>query len=262
MVDATMHDYVNNEVSIPDSASKLKNGVSCFSTYEQGSSSGTHQKHTCSDYAIPYTAADSFICMSCYTFFPESIEQVAELSSLVTRYQTTRQFSGSTANKSGANRKSMLQKTQTVHKRTKRPTGTKNPDGIGALKFINDEPDILPSKPHCSYCEAKKFHSETPNFCCSEGEVVLQQNKLPDILIELYTGRSDEAASFRTYVRTYNNMFGFTSFGVHYDKSLCKRTNGIYTFKVQGQTYHFIKDLIPSGGSGLYLQLYFHDTEC
>ncbi|XP_071909310.1 uncharacterized protein [Coffea arabica] len=243
--------------------SKLKNSVSHFSTYEQGSSSGTNHKHVCSHHTTPYTSANSFVCMSCYNFSPESIEQVPELSSLVTRYQATRQLLGSTANKNGglANTKSVLEKTQTVNKTTKRPKGRTNPDGIGALKFINDEPDMLPSKPHCSYCEAKKFHSETPNFCCSNGEVVLQQNKLPDILIELYTGRSDEAASFRTYVRTYNNMFGFTSFGVHYDKSLCKRTNGIYTFKVQGQTYHFIKDLIPSGGSGVYLQLYFHDTD-
>ena len=105
------------------------------------------------------------------------------------------------------------------------------------------------------------MHSETPNFCCSDGQVVLHENKLPDILVELFTGHSDEALSFRTYVRTYNNMFAFTSFGVHYDKSLCKRTNGIYTFKVQGQSYHFIKDHIPHGGSGLYLQLYFHDTD-
>nr|XP_027101001.1 uncharacterized protein LOC113720276 [Coffea arabica] len=139
--------------------------------------------------------------------------------------------------------------------------GGKIPDGIEALKCISNELDILAPKPNCSYCEAKKLHSETPNFCCSAGQIVLQQNKFSDILIELYTGHSAEALSFRTYVRTYNNMFAFTSFGVHYDKSLCRRTNGIYTFKVQGQTYHFIKDLIPHEQKTVYLQLYFHDTE-
>ena len=75
--------------------------------------------------------------------------------------------------------------------------------------------------------------------------------------MELYTGHSAETLSFRTY----NKMFAFTSFGVHYDKSLCRRTNSIYTFKIQGQTYHSIKDLIPHGDTTVYLQLYFHDTD-
>lgn len=42
-------------------------------------------------------------------------------------------------------------------------------------------------------------------------------------------------------------MFAFTSLGVNYDRILAKRNHGIYTFKVQGQMYHFINDLIPSG---------------
>ena len=133
--------------------------------------------------------------------------------------------------------------------------------GTELLSSVILEADTLPEVDDCKYCGAKKFFSETANFCCSDGEVVLKENKLPDILIELFTGQTEEALCFRTYVRTYNNMFAFTSFGVHYDKSLCKRTNGIYTFKIQGQTYHYINQLIPHGGSGMFLQLYFHDTE-
>ncbi|KAG5579242.1 hypothetical protein H5410_049869 [Solanum commersonii] len=45
---------------------------------------------------------------------------------------------------------------------------------------------------------------------------------------------------------TYNNIFAFTSLGVTYDKELAKNNNGIYTFRVQGQMYHFINDLIPT----------------
>ncbi|KAK6791585.1 hypothetical protein RDI58_010666 [Solanum bulbocastanum] len=56
-------------------------------------------------------------------------------------------------------------------------------------------------------------------------------------------------------------MFVFTSLGVTYDKDLAKRNNGIYTFRVQGQMYHFINDLIPTNQKGKNLQLYFFDNK-
>lgn len=54
-------------------------------------------------------------------------------------------------------------------------------------------------------------------------------------------------------------MFAFTTLGVNYDKVLAKRNHGIYTFKVQGQMYHFINDLVSSDGQPRNLQLYFYD---
>nr|XP_027127530.1 uncharacterized protein LOC113743677 [Coffea arabica] len=241
-------------VSYP--GSKLKSSLFCFSTYEEGNSSATNHKHICSDSAPPHDKAESFMCMNCFKFLPQNIEDASELLAFATEYQMSQQCLKSIAKTHKGNKRSRSGKTQKSHTR-----GEKVPDGIEALKCISSEPDILAPKPDCSYCEAKKLYSETPNFCCSAGQIVLQENKLQDILIELYTGHSAEALSFRTYVRTYNNMFAFTSFGVHYDRSLCRRTNGIYTFKVQGQTYHFIKDLIPHECRTVYLQLYFHDTE-
>ncbi|KAL3532811.1 hypothetical protein ACH5RR_006332 [Cinchona calisaya] len=58
-----------------------------------------------------------------------------------------------------------------------------------------------------------------------------------------------------------NNLFAFTSFGVKCDKNLSKRNKGIYTFRVQGQVYHFINDLIPNKELIRNLQLYFYDTD-
>ncbi|PHT86852.1 hypothetical protein T459_08958 [Capsicum annuum] len=55
-------------------------------------------------------------------------------------------------------------------------------------------------------------------------------------------------------------MFAFTSLGVKYDKTLTKRDHGIYTFRVQGQMYHFINDLTPSAQQPKKLQLYFYDA--
>ncbi|XP_071924414.1 uncharacterized protein [Coffea arabica] len=246
----------DNQFCVSHPGSNLKNSLFCFSTYEEGNCSGTNHKHICSDSGAQHDKAKSFMCMNCFKFLPQNIEDAPELLAFAKEYQVSQQCLKSIAKTQKGNKRSRSARTQKPHNR-----GGKIPDGIEALKCISNEPDILAPKPDCSYCEAKKLHSETPNFCCSAGQIVLQENKFSYILIELYTGHSAEALSFRTYVRTYNNMFAFTSFGVHYDKSLCRRTNGIYTFKVQGQTYHFIKDLIPHEQKTVYLQLYFHDTE-
>ncbi|XP_031127556.1 uncharacterized protein LOC116029649 [Ipomoea triloba] len=85
---------------------------------------------------------------------------------------------------------------------------------------------------------------------------------MPLVLKNLYTRVDDASKNFRTCVRTYNNTFAFTSLGIHqYDKDLCKRNKGIYTFKVQGQMYHFINNLLPDGCPPRNLQLYFYDTD-
>ena len=112
--------------------------------------------------------------------------------------------------------------------------GRKCKTGRALLDIIPDKADILPTQLDCPHCGAKKFFSETAYFCCQDGEVVLAQNKIPDIFKELLTSSSQEAQSFRTLIRTYNNHFGFTSFGVKADQNLSKRNKGIYTFRIQG----------------------------
>lgn len=133
--------------------------------------------------------------------------------------------------------------------------------GKHLLRQVILSADILPDVLCCSYCGAMKFYSETSNFCCLEGRIVLSTNELPSMMQNLLTSTSDLAKSFRTYIRTYNNHFAFTSFGVRADNDLSKRNMGIYTFRVQGQVYHFLNDLQPDEKSAKNLQLYFHDTE-
>lgn len=77
----------------------------------------------------------------------------------------------------------------------------------------------------------------------------------------MFTFNIAESVNFLTYVRTYNKKFAFTSFRVKFDKVLCKKNKGIYTFRAQGQIYHYINDLVPLDGRPSYLQLYFYDTE-
>ena len=57
-------------------------------------------------------------------------------------------------------------------------------------------------------------------------------------------------------------MFAFTSLGMHCDQSLSKDYHGIYTFRVQGQMYHYINPLVPpEGQKAKNLQLYFFVTD-
>ncbi|GER39395.1 CTP synthase [Striga asiatica] len=134
-----------------------------------------------------------------------------------------------------------------------------------ATNLRKREPTYIYSSSACSSTECpklstlscKKFEYETYNLCCLDGDECLATNDAPLIFQELYTSSSLEANLFRTCIRTINNHFTFTSMEVHYDKALSKRNNGIYTFKVQGQIYHFIDDFFES----VNLQLYFHDTD-
>ena len=127
--------------------------------------------------------------------------------------------------------------------------------------IIPSQPSILEQKPDCIYCGAKRFAYEPKGFCCSTGKVLVASNFVPEELLALFTSNSEEAIHFKTHVRTYNNTFAFTSFGVKYEKELCRRNRGIYTFKVQGQVYHYINELLPPDGHPSYLQLYFYDTD-
>ncbi|XP_019198955.1 PREDICTED: uncharacterized protein LOC109192706 [Ipomoea nil] len=116
--------------------------------------------------------------------------------------------------------------------------------------------------PDYSYCGAIRMPYEQPQFCCCKGEVGLVSNEMPNLLRQMYTANDDEARNFRASVRTYNNTFAFTSLVIHKTgPNLCKRNKGVYTFKDQGQMYHFIDDVLPDGCPPRNLQLYFFDTD-
>ncbi|XP_058192060.1 uncharacterized protein LOC131309442 [Rhododendron vialii] len=119
----------------------------------------------------------------------------------------------------------------------------------------------LPHVQDCRHCGAKKFPYETAKFCCSGGEVRLYPTAIPFELQQLYSGAGPDSMHFLQYIKPYNEILAFTSMGVHLDPAFAKRVNGIYTFRAQGQIYHFIDSLYPSGHMPSYLQLYFYDTE-
>ncbi|XP_027173989.1 uncharacterized protein LOC113773551 [Coffea eugenioides] len=127
---------------------------------------------------------------------------------------------------------------------------------------IPTQPSVLPIVQDCVFCGAKRFYLEPPGFCCASGEIQLVETEMPAQLAKLYTANTPEAIEFRQCIRSYNNMFAFTSLGVHSDKELNKRDREIYTFRVQGQMYHFLNPLVPMDGyKPSNVQLYYFDTE-
>ncbi|KAG5561561.1 hypothetical protein RHGRI_004566 [Rhododendron griersonianum] len=135
------------------------------------------------------------------------------------------------------------------------------PVEISRQQSIPTEAFRLPHIEDCRHCGAKRFPYETPKFCCSGGEVSLYPIAIPPNLRQLYSGSGPDSAHFLQYIKPYNEILAFTSIGVHLDPVFAKRLNGIYTFRAQGQIYHFIDGLYPSGQMPSYLQLYFYDTE-
>ena len=81
---------------------------------------------------------------------------------------------------------------------------------------------------------------------------------MPYELDRLFRSRSEDALHFRVYSRLYNNLFAFSALGGNID---CKTHKGIYVFRLHGQIYHFLPDLLPNEQGRKYLQLYFFDSQ-
>ncbi|XP_028758138.1 uncharacterized protein LOC114717208 [Neltuma alba] len=126
----------------------------------------------------------------------------------------------------------------------------------------------------CQYCGAFMWFNEkvgnckserSPKFslCCLRGKVQLPlMTAPPEVLSHLFFDKKTrESKNFHSNIRSYNNMFSFTSMGGRVDHS--KNSGGSpYTFVLGGMNYHKIGSLLPSEGSKpVYSQLYIHDTE-
>ncbi|KAL0325397.1 UNVERIFIED_CONTAM: hypothetical protein Sradi_5109000 [Sesamum radiatum] len=116
--------------------------------------------------------------------------------------------------------------------------------GFGRLAKIGESPCVCLM--HQLVCIVVQSDSiENHLVLCSNGQVSLSTLDVPEELRDLFFGSSQMALHFKANSRTYNNVFAFTSFGVTYDKELCRNDKNVYTFRVQGLVYHFLNDLIP-----------------
>ncbi|KAL6579130.1 hypothetical protein OROMI_009346 [Orobanche minor] len=120
----------------------------------------------------------------------------------------------------------------------------------------------LPFSSPCPLCGAVLYLREPRGFCYLRGQISLPLPRMPRELWNLYTSlNSSDAVHFRKRCRTYNNTTAFSSLGITYDETFAKSNKGVYTLRIQGGVYHFIRDLIPGEGPGRQLQLYFYEPE-
>jgi hypothetical protein len=85
---------------------------------------------------------------------------------------------------------------------------------------------------------------------------------VPDELRRLFTSQIDKDAKyFCKHIRYFNSHFSFTSLGVKLDRQyITPKGSGIYTFRVHGQVYHCLDQLVPVERGPRHMQLYFYDT--
>ncbi|VVA16080.1 PREDICTED: AT hook [Prunus dulcis] len=118
----------------------------------------------------------------------------------------------------------------------------------------------LPTSTTCSKCNARLFRRETFSMCCSGGKIVLPHIQSPPEMLALFSDQTTEGRLFRQNIRVYNNVFSFTSMGVHVDERINFGGRGIYTFRAQGAIYHKIGGLLPNEGTTpRFLQAYIYD---
>ncbi|XP_019158591.1 PREDICTED: uncharacterized protein LOC109155362 [Ipomoea nil] len=98
-------------------------------------------------------------------------------------------------------------------------------------------------------------------LCCNNGKIKLPDNKLPPKgIFDLFFGNDEISKEFLHNIRTYNNMFYFTSMGGKVDKNVNKG-GAPPIFRLSGQNYHLMGTLLPEQGKEPHFaQLYIYDT--
>ena len=98
---------------------------------------------------------------------------------------------------------------------------------------------------NCQHCDALKFDKETETFCCSKGNVQLEESpQLQPFLEHLYEGIDSSGKHFLTNIRKYNTVFQLTSFGCN-EVSMAGFNP---SFRIQGQVCHLIGSIVPMQG--------------
>jgi hypothetical protein len=125
----------------------------------------------------------------------------------------------------------------------------------------------------CHHCRAmvwllersKKHIGSTEtivSLCCMKGNVTIpNMRQPPPLLRSLFGGSHRKSSHFLENIRSYNNMFSFTSLGGKIE-TRCNDGPGPPQFVLSGQNYHRIGSLLPRHSQApKFAQLYIYDTE-
>ena len=150
----------------------------------------------------------------------------------------------------------IYQNARTAATRLRRQTNLLNAAFAYDLNYSTlDDVEIGRMNHFCNNCQAQKWKTEAPGLCCSNGKVDIP--KIPEptpVLKELLLGNHLRSKHFLSHTRQYNTLFQMTSFGA---KEI-REGSFMPTFKIQGQVYHLIGNLLPAeGAKSEFLQIYF-----
>jgi hypothetical protein len=101
------------------------------------------------------------------------------------------------------------------------------------------------------------------SICCMKGKISIPLLIEPPRLLQNLFNRVDPRSSaFISNIRSYNNMFSFTSMGGHVE-SRGNDGRGPPQFVISGQNYHRIGSLLPQEGHRpkfcqLYIYIYIY----
>ncbi|GAU39760.1 hypothetical protein TSUD_220030 [Trifolium subterraneum] len=100
------------------------------------------------------------------------------------------------------------------------------------------------------------------SICCMKGKFTLPNMiEPPTLMRSLFSGVDPMSVNFISNLRSYNNMFAFTSFGGKIE-NVGNDGRGPPNFVISGQNYHRIGSLVPSVGERpKFAQLYIYDTK-
>ncbi|KAF7808055.1 uncharacterized protein G2W53_040216 [Senna tora] len=125
----------------------------------------------------------------------------------------------------------------------------------------------------CEHCGAiflyeqrvnKSRNCRKPKFslCCLNGKVELpKMRNPPETLEKLLLNNDARSKHIKKRIRTYNNMFAFTSMGGKVDNST-NDGKGPYVYRLHGQNMHLMGGLLPDDGENpQFSQLYIYDTD-
>ncbi|XP_034598166.1 uncharacterized protein [Setaria viridis] len=128
---------------------------------------------------------------------------------------------------------------------------------------VPNETHMLKPEDNCEHCNAKKFESEPPGFCCHSGKIHLSTPETPPELVRLWSSSNANARHFCANIRYFNGHFSFTSLYCKLDRVTTDMKNcGIYTFRAHNQIYHNIRSFGKEDGhEPRHLELYFYDDD-
>jgi hypothetical protein len=116
----------------------------------------------------------------------------------------------------------------------------------------------------CNKCQALRWNNETKGFCCQNGQVVLAPLPPASSSLFILLTANDPILNtpYVSQIRSYNQVLAFTSLGANIDKELANAQDGVYTFRIQGELYHQIGELMPKDyQKPSFAQIYFYNTD-